>query len=116
MGTDIIKYHDTIDAIDARKQRIRGSCFICLKQGHGCKECRLNKPCFYCRTANQHHRGLCLKQFKTHRGELTYLAEEHFEEEFNQENQLSANENVLITSGEIVLMQTATYTVEKSCS
>ena len=48
---------------EARKQKIRGSCFICLKQGHKTNECTFSKSCFYCGQLNGHHRSLCPQKF-----------------------------------------------------
>ncbi len=41
--------------IDARKERIKGSCYVCLKQDHNNKNCTSPKACFYCRTVGDHH-------------------------------------------------------------
>ena len=88
--------------IEARKQRIKGSCFICLKQGHKTNECTLTKGCYYCRQINNHNRSLCLRQFGSTMKEITHLVEEVPEEE-----ESDITENVLLSSGESVLMQTA---------
>ena len=116
--------------IEARRQRIRGSCFICLKQGHGTNECTLTKNCFYCGQVNRHHRSLCPQKFGNLRNESAHLVEELSvqEEEGATKDEIitSSNkdgmftdsnktvqedggsiENVLISSGETVLMQTA---------
>ena len=115
--------------IEARKQKIKGSCFLCLKQGHKTKECTLTKNCFYCGQVNNHHRSLCPTKYRYLREEKCHLVEEMYvQEEIGstkdemvtssnkdgmftysqtlQEDQAS-NENVLISSGETVLMQTA---------
>ena len=116
--------------IEARRQRIRGSCFICLKQGHRTNECTLTKNCFYCGQVNRHHRSLCPQKFGNLRNESAHLVEELFVQEelgatkdeivtssntdrmFTDSNKTvqedgGSIENVLISSGETVLMQTA---------
>ena len=115
--------------IEARKQRIKGSCFICLKQGHKTYECTLTKSCFYCGQVNNHHRSLCPKKYGYVKTENTHLVEEMYVQEevgstkdemvtssnkdgmFTYSNMVQgdrvSNENVLMSSGETVLMQTA---------
>ena len=34
--------------IEARKERIKGSCYVCLKQDHNNKNCTSPQACFYC--------------------------------------------------------------------
>lgn len=42
------------------KNKIKGSCFICLKPGHSYKNCRnKNKPCFHCKVKGHHNQNLC---------------------------------------------------------
>ena len=48
---------------DERKKRLKGSCYICLKQGHTLEECRLSKLCVYCGKKDAHHRSLCPLKF-----------------------------------------------------
>ena len=63
--------------MDARKQRTKGCCYICLREGHNASEClkRVSR-CYYCRQQYHHHRSLCPQKFgKTHR-ESAKLAEE----------------------------------------
>ena len=80
-----------------------------FKVGHVAKECVLNKTCVYCGEFNvHHHRSLCPIKFKSNIAN-TYLVGE-FNEIANECNQVE--ENVLISSGEIVLMQTATIQVK----
>ena len=43
--------------MEERKQRIRGSCYICLKQGYKVSECALKKNCVYCGQSGNHHRS-----------------------------------------------------------
>ena len=89
--------------VEERKQRIKGSCFICMKQGHRLGECGLKKSCAYCHQWNNHHRSLCQQKFGAENREGAHLVQElHADEDY------SINENALLSSGEMVLMQTAT--------
>ncbi|MEW8544133.1 MAG: DUF1759 domain-containing protein, partial [Candidatus Thiodiazotropha sp.] len=96
---------------EERKQRIRGSCFICLKQGHKTGECGLKKSCYYCKQWNNHHRSLCPRRFGATNREGVHLIEE-----LPTEENLSVNENALLSSGEMVLMQTATADISNPVS
>ena len=81
---------------EARKQKIRGSCFICLKQGHTTNESTLSKSCFYCGQLNSHHRSLCPKKFGYIWNESAHLVEELS----LQQEVKDSTENVLISSGD----------------
>ncbi|XP_060575739.1 uncharacterized protein LOC132733143 [Ruditapes philippinarum] len=95
--------------IEERKNRIKGSCFRCLRNNHLQKECKWNKKCVYCGEHNIHHRSLCPSKFK-HQSvvESVSLSEETCAEE---KDISEVNENVMISAGEMVLMQTATTEV-----
>ena len=80
--------------IETRKQRIRGSCFICLKQGHKTNECTLSMGCFYCGQLNSHHRSLCPQKFGYIWNESAHLVEEL---SLQQEDE-DSTENALISS------------------
>ena len=89
--------------VEERKQRIKGSCFICMKQGHRLGECGLKKLCAYCLQWNNHHRSLCQQKFGAENREGAHLVQElHADEDYG------INENAFLSSGEVVLMQTAT--------
>ncbi|CAG2209870.1 unnamed protein product [Mytilus edulis] len=45
--------------IEERKRQLKGSCFKCLKAGHGSFECKRNKLCIHCNEVNSHYRNLC---------------------------------------------------------
>lgn len=105
--------------IDERKRKLKGCCFNCLREGHSSKECKRSKLCVHCNETNLHHRSLCPKKFKL-KSTSVHLSEElgvnsYSDIEFSdgriQQNSLqirsSKEENVLITSSEMVLMQTA---------
>lgn len=86
---------------EERKQRIKGSCFVCMKQGHRVGDCELNESCYYCSQIKNHHRSLCPQIFGAASRERAHLVEKLPAEEACE------NENALLSSGEMVLMQTA---------
>ena len=49
--------------IEGRKQKIKGSCYICLNPTHLSSSCRQRVHCYYCKQWNRHHRSLCPQQF-----------------------------------------------------
>ena len=93
--------------IEERKQKIKGSCYICLNPTYQSSGCRQRVHCYYCKQWNRHHRSLCPQQFGTVQGENSSLAEE-----LPEENEVLNTENSLILSGEMVLMQTAKADVQ----
>ena len=74
-----------------------------MEQGHLLAECGRKKECVYCHQRNNHHRSLCQKKFGSVNREGAHLIEE-----LPQEDESGMNEYALLSSGEIVLMQTAT--------
>ena len=45
-----------LPTVTARKEKIKGHCFICLKQGHQQKKkCTVKKACVYCKQRNRQH-------------------------------------------------------------
>ena len=88
--------------VEARKQRIKGNCYLCLKSTHQASGCQQRARCFYCHQWNRHHRSLCPKQFEDMHRESSNLAEE-----LPEQSEKVNTENSLISSGEMVLMQTA---------
>ena len=91
-----------------RRQRMKENCPICLKRDHRANECSYDRSCHYCGQSNVHHRSLCPKQFGNVHNETVHLAEELVQEdEEDITNTESEVENALISSGEMVLMQTA---------
>ncbi|XP_063427160.1 uncharacterized protein LOC134710700 [Mytilus trossulus] len=100
--------------IEERKRKLKGTCFKCLKAGHGSFECKRNKLCIHCNEVNSHHRSLCPKKFNT-KNTCVYLSEEISEycsdnvlKEFESTNNESEQESSMLVFGEMVLMQTAT--------
>ncbi|XP_045158369.2 uncharacterized protein LOC123524328 [Mercenaria mercenaria] len=88
--------------IDERKKKLKGSCFKCLKPGHSSSECKGNKHCVYCGGFNVHHRSLCLQKFRP-----TEFCAISSETNVSSDVNEVLSENVLISSSEMVLMQTA---------
>ena len=87
---------------ESRKKQIKGNCFICLKSTHQTRDCPVRIKCHYCKQINKHHRSLCPTQFGSVNREYSSLAEE-----IPTEEEHLNTENSLISSGEMVLMQTA---------
>jgi len=95
--------------IEERKNRIRGSCYKCLKFGHNSAECKRSKLCVHCGDINSHHRSLCPRKYKAKisRARLSESANYSDECSGEQNDVYQCEENVLVSSGEMVLMQTA---------
>ncbi|XP_053395800.1 uncharacterized protein LOC128555967 [Mercenaria mercenaria] len=91
--------------VEERKRKLNGSCFKCLKEGHLATECKSKKVCVHCGEMNKHHRNLCPKKFEI-RSSSVHLSEE-ISDATPQEDDMSAEGHVLISSNEMVLMQTA---------
>ncbi|XP_068735663.1 uncharacterized protein [Montipora capricornis] len=89
--------------VAARKEKIKGQCFICLKPGHHQKDCKANKVCVHCQQKNKHHRSLCINKFQAKPAETAHVVTETI---------FPVTENTLLASEEQVLMQTATVEVE----
>ncbi|XP_073249615.1 uncharacterized protein [Porites lutea] len=89
--------------VAARKEKIKGQCFICLKPGHHQKDCKANKVCVHCQQKNKHHRSLCINKFQEKPAETAHVVTETIS---------PVTDNTLLASDEQVLMQTATVEVE----
>jgi len=88
--------------VTARKEKIKGHCFICLKQGHHQKNCTVKKACVYRKQRNRHHRSLCIKNFPVEKpSEMAQPVTEPL-------SATVATEHTLLFSDEKVLMQTVT--------
>ncbi|XP_063414878.1 uncharacterized protein LOC134696853 [Mytilus trossulus] len=94
--------------IKDRKQKIKGSCYTCLKPGHVSRDCKFEKTCYHCKEKKGYHRSLCPKKIPSQQKEVSHLADEICEIASSEEN---VPENSLLSSGDIVLMQTAQTTV-----
>ena len=89
--------------MESRKQRIKGCCYICLRDGHNANEClKRDSKCYFCKKIYHHHRSLCPRKFGTSHRESAKLADE-----IQIDDGLVNTENSLISSGEMVLMHTA---------
>ncbi|XP_078343990.1 uncharacterized protein LOC144629631 [Oculina patagonica] len=91
--------------VAARKEKIKGHCFICLKQGHNQKDCTSNKVCAHCQQKKRHHRSLCINNFPEKPAATVNTVTEPISTTITAEN-------TLLASDEHVLMQTATAEVE----
>ncbi|XP_052764085.1 uncharacterized protein LOC128206006 [Mya arenaria] len=93
--------------IEDRKKKLHGSCFKCLKEGHTARECKTKKLCVHCGEMDHHHRSLCPKKFG---GKTTNV---HLSEEIREDpsHNSATKGHVLISSDEMVLMQTAKASV-----
>lgn len=98
---------------ERRRQRIRGCCIMCLKEGHRSSECGVSKTCFYCGELNSHHRSLCPHKFGLKQRESVQMADK-----LQEQGAVGGTEaeNVLVSSGEMVLMQTATTHIRNPAS
>ena len=72
-------------------------------------ECNYTRSCYYCSKSNAHHRSLCPKKFGALKNESAHLVEELTESDVKD---ITETENALISTGEIVLMQTAQVTMK----
>ena len=97
--------------MESRKQRIKGCCYICLRDGHNANEClKRDSKCYFCKQINHHHRSLCPQKF----GTLTHRESAKLADEMPTEDGLVNTENSLISSGEMVLMQTARANIKNT--
>ena len=103
--------------LQARKEKLRGSCYKCLQKGHMLKDCQRDRSCAHCGKPG-HHRSLCVKLFPDASQGLNT----------NPQNTMSQNtditsepqnisqdvEEMMLSSGSQVQMQTATSVVTNS--
>ena len=83
----------------------------CMKQGHKVGECGLKKTCVYRHQWNNRHRSICLQKFVATNREGVHLVEE-----LPADEDSNIKENALLSSGEMVLMQTATADISNPIS
>ncbi|XP_077989885.1 uncharacterized protein LOC144444346 [Glandiceps talaboti] len=94
--------------VEDRKEKIKGSCYICLKKGHMIRDCRVDKACRHCHQRRNHHRSLCPLRFSTGKRESSRLIAEP-----TLDDGEPRQERALMAAGEVVLMQTATARIRK---
>ena len=114
-----------------KKERIKGRCFICFGSQHLLRECPSDRQCIYCKCAHNHHRSLCPEKFPKGENEAaTVISEERPVVQVNdasmqmQDNEAKTGnetktasaqtntEDACLTSGENVLLQTATTDIK----
>ena len=83
-----------------RREKLKGSCYICLKKGHLSKNCAKEKICAHCGKKNDHHRSLCPTLFPNSDSSGLSSIEDTVEAKLNEVTKTN------------VLMQTATTTVK----
>ena len=99
--------------LQSRKEKLKNSCFKCLQRGHTQKDCRRSRPCAHCGRLN-HHRSLCSKLF----GGVDQPSNRPRESpsidqtEVQTVSGVNEEENMMLTSSNQVLMQTALSTVK----
>lgn len=103
--------------IEELENKLKGSCFKCLRSGHTSSQCKRNTVCIHCNEDNAHHRSLCPRKFRLQLSNA-HLSEESVTHKSDvsvtnadlpvQSTEICdmANGNMFITSGEMVLMQT----------
>ncbi|XP_065899645.1 uncharacterized protein [Dysidea avara] len=87
--------------LQERREKLKGSCYICLKRGHMSKNCAKDKICAHCGKKNNHHRSLCPTLFPDS-SSSSGLSSIEDTVEFQPKEMTKTN----------VLMQTATATVK----
>ena len=113
-GSSLVRFCSNFPTIESRKEKIKGSCFICLSHGHSIKDCFSNRACFYCNAVKNHHRSLCPKRFgnnsKSTQNMHTNLftntvTNEDYQSGENRMTTVATLELNLLTTGETVMMQ-----------
>ena len=91
--------------LQARKERLKGCCFNCLKKGHTLRDCTRDRACVHCGRRKNHHRSLCQRLF-----------EEPTKQTSESQNISTIDDtgSVLMASSSHILMQTATVVVKNS--
>ena len=93
--------------LQARRERLKGCCFNCLKKGHTLRDCTRDRACVHCGRRKNHHRSLCQRLF-----------EEPTKQTSESQNISTIDDtgSVLMASSSHILMQTATVVVKNSQS
>ena len=95
----------TYVTLQARKEKLRGCCYNCLKKGHTLKDCLKDRPCAHCGKRKSHHRSLCQKLFEQ---------QPTSKQTIESQNVSTIDEagSALMASSRHILMQTATVMVK----
>lgn len=103
--------------LQARKEKLRGSCYKCLQRGHLLKDCQRDRLCAHCGKSG-HHRSLCVKLFPdTTQGSNTdpqNAVSRNTDVTSEPQNISQDVEEMMLSSGSQVQMQTATSEVTNS--
>ena len=84
--------------LQARKEKLKGSCYNCLQRGHTLKDCTKDRVCAHCGNRKNHHRSLCSRLFQQ-------------TPEMQNISNVDKAEYTTTACANQVLMQTATTTV-----
>ena len=100
--------------LQARREKLRGSCYKCLQKGHLVKDCQRDRPCVHCGKSG-HHRSLCVKLFPdTNRSSNTdpqNTGSQNIDTTTESQNISQDVEEMMLSSDNQVQMQTATSVV-----
>ena len=92
-----------------KKTEDKGKLLYLFESYHQLSSYRKRVHCYYCKQWNRHHQRLCPQQFGTVQRENSSLAEE-----LPEDNEVLNTENSLISSRQMVLMQTAKADVQNT--
>ena len=92
--------------LQARKEKMKGCCYNCLKVGHIIKDCKVERACAHCGKRKSHHRSLCNKLFQQ---SIAMTSEA-------QNISIVDTEGAMIATTNQVLMQTVTAVVQNTQS
>ena len=95
----------TVSTLQARREKVKGKCCICLQPGHFKINCKLIKLCFHCKTANIHHCSLCPSLSGTPATTSNKILTSNVVE--LDREPADNNETSLLSMNEQVIMQTA---------
>ena len=100
--------------LQARREKLKGSCYKCLQKEHMLKDCRRDQLCAHCGKPG-HHRSLCLRLFPSTGQNLNTVPQTTTVTTEPQNVSNIANiEKMMLSSSSQVQMQTATSVVTNS--
>ena len=113
---------DQYRELSDRKQQLlsQGRCFLCLKTGHVFRDCSFvqKSGCYYCGKRRHHNRAICPQRFgnsaqpqpKSENVVVTPTQlDDNEAEKVEVLNSTNVQTQIMVSSGEQVLLQTATY-------